>query len=82
MNIPMLFYAYDLQAYIKSRDFYFDFKLYIPGKICTSLYTLLEAIKEEDFETEKIERFRNMFFDNLDGKSSERIAELIYKCLE
>ncbi|MCH5304647.1 MAG: CDP-glycerol glycerophosphotransferase family protein [Ruminococcus sp.] len=82
LNIPMLFYAYDLQAYIKSRDFYFDFKLYIPGKICTSLYTLLQAIKEEDFETEKIERFRNMFFDDLDGKSSERIAQLIYKCLE
>lgn len=82
LNIPMLFYAYDLQAYIKSRDFYFDYKLYIPGKICTSLYTLLQAIKEEDFEAEKIERFRNMFFDDLDGKSSERIAKLIYKCLE
>ena len=78
LNIPMLFYAYDLQAYIKSRDFYFDFKLYIPGKICSSLYELLQAIKEEDFEMEKIERFRNMFFDDLDGKSSERI----YKCLE
>lgn len=82
LNIPMLFYAYDLQAYIKSRDFYFDFKLYIPGKICTSLYKLLQAIKEEDFETEKIERFRNMFFDDLDGNSSQRIADLIYKCLE
>lgn len=82
LNIPMLFYAYDLQAYIKSRDFYFDFKLYIPGKICSSLYELLQAIKEEDFEMEKIERFRNMFFDDLDGKSSERIAQLIYKCLE
>lgn len=82
LNIPMLFYAYDLQAYIKSRDFYFDFKLYIPGKICTSLYTLLQAILNEDFETEKIERFRNMFFDDLDGKSSERIAQLIYKCLD
>jgi CDP-glycerol glycerophosphotransferase (TagB/SpsB family) len=82
LNKPMLFYAYDLQQYIKSRDFYFDFKLYIPGKICTSLYTLLQAILNEDFETEKIERFRNMFFDDLDGKSSERIAQLIYKCLE
>ena len=82
LDIPMLFYAYDLQSYIKSRDFYFDFKLYIPGKICTSLYTLLEAIKKEDFETEKIERFRNMFFDDLDGKSTERIAKLVYKCLE
>ena len=82
LDIPMLFYAYDLQSYIKSRDFYFDFKLYIPGKICTSLYTLLEAIKNEDFETEKIERFRNMFFDDLDGNSSQRIADLIYKCLK
>lgn len=82
LNKPMLFYAYDLQAYIKSRDFYFDFKLYIPGKICTNLYTLLQAILNEDFETEKIERFRNMFFDDLDGKSSERIANLIYKCIE
>ena len=82
LDIPMLFYAYDLQSYIKSRDFYFDFRLYIPGKICTSLYTLLEAIKNEDFETEKIERFRNMFFDDLDGNSSQRIADLIYKCLK
>ncbi|MGN1138270.1 MAG: CDP-glycerol glycerophosphotransferase family protein, partial [Ruminococcus sp.] len=82
LDIPMLFYAYDLQSYIKSRDFYFDFKLYIPGKICTSLYTLLEAIKNEDFETEKIEKFRNMFFDDLDGNSSQRIADLIYKCIE
>ncbi len=82
MNIPMLFYAFDLQSYIKSRDFYFDFKLYIPGKICTSLYTLLDAIKKEDFETERVERFRDMFFDNLDGNSSQRIADLIYKCLE
>lgn len=82
LNIPMLFYAFDLQPYIKSRDFYFDFKLYIPGKICTSLYTLLKAIQEEDYETEKIERFRNMFFDDFDGQSSQRIADLIYKCLK
>lgn len=82
LNIPMLFYAFDLQAYIKSRDFYFDFKLYVPGKICTNIYTLLQAIKEEDFETEKMERFRNMFFDDLDGKSTDRIVNLIYKCLE
>ena len=82
LNKPMLFYAFDLISYIRSRDFYFDFKLYIPGKICTSLYTLLQAILEEDFEQEKIERFRDMFFDDLDGKSSERIAQLIYKCVE
>ncbi len=82
LDIPMLFYAYDLQSYIKSRDFYFDFKLYIPGKICYTFYDLINAIKDGDFETEKIARFRDMFFDNLDGHSSERIAELIRGCLK
>ena len=81
VNVPMLFYAYDLQSYIRSRDFYFDYKLYVPGKICASLYTLLEAIKNNDFESEKIEKFRDMFFDDLDGKSTQRIVDLIYKCL-
>ena len=82
LNLPMLFYAYDLQAYIKSRDFYFDYKLYVPGKICKDLTSLLNAIKNEDFDSEKIPQFRDMFFENLDGKSSQRIAELIYKALK
>ena len=33
MNIPMIFYVFDLEKYINDRDFYFDFKEYIPGKI-------------------------------------------------
>lgn len=82
VNVPMLFYAYDLEGYIKERDFYFDFKSNIPGKICHSFVTLMEAIKNEDYESEKIAPFRDMFFDKLDGNSSQRIADLIYKCLE
>lgn len=82
VNVPMLFYAFDLQNYIKDRDFYFDFQSNIPGKICTSFVTLMEAIKSGDYEAEKIAAFRDMFFDDLDGKSSERIAGLIYDCLK
>lgn len=82
VNVPMLFYAYDLKSYIRARDFYFDFEKHIPGKICTNFEDLMEAIQNEDFESEKIAPFRDMFFDNLDGKSSQRIADLIYKCLD
>lgn len=82
VDVPMLFYAYDLQSYIKSRDFYFDYKLYVPGKICTSVHTLIDAIKNEDYQSEKIAPFRDMFFDKLDGKSTDRIVELLYKCLK
>lgn len=82
VNVPMLFYAYDLEGYIKDRDFYFDFKSHIPGKICTSFISLMDAIKNEDYESEKIAQFRDMFFDELDGNSSQRIANLIYDCLK
>ena len=82
LNLPMLFYSYDLQAYIKSRDFYFDYKLYVPGKICMNINTLLDSILNEDYCAEKIAPFRDMFFENLDGKSSQRIAALIYKALK
>ena len=82
LNLPMFFYAYDLQAYILSRDFYIDYTHYVPGKICTNLTTLLKAIKNNDYNIEKIENFKNMFFDNLDGKSSERIAKLLYEALK
>ena len=38
---------------------------------------MLTAMEEKDFEEEKIQNFKTRFFDDLDGKSSERVAELI-----
>ena len=77
LNIPMLFYAYDLYEYISSRDFYYDFEGFVPGKIVFSESELVSSIKENDFEKEKVDGFKNKFFDSLDGKSSQRVADLI-----
>lgn len=82
LDIPMLFYAYDLQRYIATRGFYYEYERFVPGKIVQSFAKLLTAMKEKDFETEKIENFKTRFFDDLDGKSSERTVDLIYKALE
>ena len=81
LNIPMLFYAYDLYEYISSRDFYYDFEGFVPGKIVFNETELINSIKANDFELEKVEGFKNKFFDNLDGKSSQRVADLILSCL-
>ncbi len=77
LDIPMLFYAFDLEEYIASRDFYYDYKSFVPGKIVKSEQELLSSIKNSDFEREKVERFKNKFFDNTDGGSSQRAADLI-----
>ena len=82
LNIPMVFYVFDLEKYVNERDFYFDFKLYIPGKIVYTQEQLIESINNEDFCTEKIKPFAEMFFDYRDGKSTQRVVNLIYDCLK
>lgn len=82
LDIPMIFYVFDLEKYINERDFYFDFKLYVPGKITYSQEELINTIKTEDYCTEKIKPFADMFFDYRDGKSTQRVVKLIYDNLK
>ena len=81
LDIPMLFYAFDLSEYIATRDFYYEYEPFLPGKLTQTQGELVDAIKNEDFEMEKIEPFKHKFFDNLDGKSAERVAAMIKKLL-
>ncbi len=77
LNIPMLFYAFDLQNYISTRGFYYEYDSFVPGKIVSNMKKLIDAIKNKDFEEYKIEDFKNRFFDELDGKAGYRVASLI-----
>ena len=43
---------------------------------------MINSIKEKDFEEEKVDGFKNKFFDSLDGKSSQRVADLIVNQLD
>lgn len=82
LDIPMLFYAFDLDEYISERSFYFEYKGFVPGKITYDKNELLESIKNKDFEKFKINDFKEKFFDDTDGKSTERIANYILNSLK
>ena len=77
LDIPMLFYAYDLSEYIATRDFYYEYETFLPGKLVTTLTDLITAIENNDFQSEKIQKFKYRFFDDHDGKSAQRVASLI-----
>lgn len=79
LQIPMLFYAFDLEEYEKERGFYYDYEEFVPGKIVTKFSDLVEAIQKRDFEEQKIEGFRKRFFDHWDGKSTQRVVQLIHQ---
>ena len=77
LNIPMLFYAFDLEDYVVNRDFYYPFKNFVPGKIVRNMSQIAEAVNQADYELEKVHTFKQRFFDDLDGKASERVADFI-----
>ncbi|SEO24560.1 CDP-ribitol ribitolphosphotransferase [Amphibacillus marinus] len=79
LNKPMLFFAYDVEEYVRTRDFYFDYLSFIPGPLIKSTSQLIKTITEKDFKMEKIPPFIDFFFDDVDGKSSKRVVEKIFK---
>jgi CDP-ribitol ribitolphosphotransferase len=76
---PMLFFAYDLDDYVASRDFYEPYETFVPGRIVRTFDELLDAIRRDDYEQEKVAPFAQRHFDHLDGGSTDRVIELITK---
>ncbi|WP_288479577.1 CDP-glycerol glycerophosphotransferase family protein [uncultured Clostridium sp.] len=79
LNKPMIFFAYDLEEYIASRDFYYPYESFVPGPIVRDTGGIIETIENEDFQIEKLEKFRTTFFDHFDGKSTERVVDELLK---
>ncbi len=81
LDIPMLFYAFDMEEYIMERDFYFSYENFVPGKIVVTCEELSQAIADKDFEHEKVKPFSEAFFDIRDGKATQRVTEILKRFL-
>lgn len=77
MKKPILFYAYDVEEYIKDRGFYYNYYDFIPNKISYTTEEIIKAIKNQEWDLEKIEKFAKYFFNPFDGNSTERILKEI-----
>lgn len=75
---PMLFYAFDLEDYITTRDFYESYETFVPGKIVQTFEALMESLNNEDFDQYKVEPFLNKHFKYQDGRSSERLVRHLF----
>lgn len=75
---PIAFYAEDLDRYIQERDFYYDFKSFIPGPFFTDMESLAEWINRPVHDTASVIAFKHHFFDHLDGQASKRIVDQLF----
>lgn len=77
LSKPIIFYPYDLEYYVsKERGFYFDYKD-VPGPIAKDTQDIINIIKKNDFDFEKINRFAKYSFDYFDDNSSKRILDFV-----
>jgi CDP-ribitol ribitolphosphotransferase len=75
LNKPMLFYAYDKDAYSAVRGFHCDYDATAPGKVCMTFDELVKALQNEDYDMSKLEAFRRENFDYLDTGSADRVID-------
>jgi CDP-glycerol glycerophosphotransferase (TagB/SpsB family) len=74
---PMVFYTPDLEEYKKERGFYYDYEGFVPGPVCMNEEAVIEAIKNNNFNMDKVRKLREEFFEYKDGESTIRIVDHI-----
>lgn len=81
MEKPVLFYAFDLDSYKYSRNFYFDYRTYVPGPIATNKAELLKILKSGELMShenrDKLKAFRAFNFDSPDGSATRKLFSQI-----
>ena len=75
---PVVFFTYDFDSYMANeRGFYFDFKSTVPGPIVYDSNQLINTIKNKEFSEDRSSKFVKTQFDEMDGKSSERVVDFL-----
>jgi CDP-ribitol ribitolphosphotransferase / teichoic acid ribitol-phosphate polymerase len=72
---PMLFFAYDLEDYVATRDFYVPFESFVPGRIVRTFPEMLDAIRNDDYQAEKVADFASRHFAHHDSGSTDRVID-------
>ncbi|MFA8342122.1 MAG: CDP-glycerol glycerophosphotransferase family protein [Rhodothermaceae bacterium] len=85
LNRPVIFYSYDLEEYLSSRGFFYDYYQIACGKIVNNFDDLLTAIKEyktnSDLDLSKRKQAAELFYKYSDGNSSDRVFQQIKELL-
>lgn len=76
---PMIFFSYDLDEFEKSgRGFYGAYKSIIPGPIAIETDEIVKIIRrEENSNIYNLDEFLNIYLENCDGHSRERLYQLL-----
>src|SRR5699024_9596619 len=77
LNKPMLFFGFDVEEYVRTRDFYYNFFDFIPGLLVKTTEEIVDVITNEKLQIEKLELFVDHFFNGTLGTASKKVVDEI-----
>lgn len=73
---PIILYAFDKDWYLKhDRGFYYDYEMTAPGPVVTDMQQLIQIMREEKWDLDKVDRFAHLHNDFFDDQSAARIVD-------
>lgn len=75
---PMVFFAYDLEAYDEERGFYQPYRSFVPGPIAADTEELIRAVRQVGGKRPaEVLKFKEDYMSACDGHAVERLLGLI-----
>jgi CDP-ribitol ribitolphosphotransferase / teichoic acid ribitol-phosphate polymerase len=74
---PVLLFPYDLAEYQADRDVYAPYEEFAPGRIVLTFDALLDAIRRDDYQVERVAPFAERHFAHFDTGATDRVVDLI-----
>jgi len=75
---PMIFFAYDLDEYKETRGFGEDYEKLVPGPVVKDTDSVIEVIKQDQFDLGHVKAFAQEWNEYSNGDSSKRLIEALY----
>ncbi|MEN2767349.1 CDP-glycerol glycerophosphotransferase family protein [Ornithinibacillus xuwenensis] len=75
---PMIFYAYDIDAYHESRGFWENYEEMVPGPVVKTTEEIIEVVKQNQFNLQEVSVFANQWNQYSKGYASERLIQALY----
>lgn len=76
---PVVFFTPDRELYELSRGVHRSVRDSAPGKVCDTFEEMMEALRSEDYEVEKIYQFVEDNFANYDGHATDKAIDKIFE---
>ena len=76
LNIPLFFFAFDLEEYLNNRGLTIDYKKELPGFVSEDANSIIEAIEQNNYDKNSLIKFREKYITNI-KKYRKKIFEFI-----